>query len=109
MWRLSREGLATQANRKARTLEKEATCQVCGIEEESGYHAVVHCTQAKALRWELHLHWSLPDERKFDYTGPDWLLHLLDTTEPEERNNIMLMLWRAWHHRNNIMHGKGKC
>jgi hypothetical protein len=109
-WRLSQEGLATQANRKAQKLENKATCQVCGKEEESGYHAVVRCTQATALQQEMRQHWILLDERKFEYTGPDWILHLLNTTESKERNNIILLLWRrAWHHRNDIMHGKGKC
>jgi hypothetical protein len=51
----------------------------------------------------------LPDESKFEYRGPDWILHLLGTAETDERNNIMLLLWRAWHHRNDIMYGKGKC
>jgi hypothetical protein len=32
-WRLSQEGLATQTNKKARTLE-EAICQVCGREDD---------------------------------------------------------------------------
>jgi hypothetical protein len=41
-WKLSQEGLATQCNRKKRTLTTEATCQICGREEESGYHAVIH-------------------------------------------------------------------
>jgi hypothetical protein len=29
-WRLAQEGLATQSNRKQRTLAEKATCQVCG-------------------------------------------------------------------------------
>jgi hypothetical protein len=52
-WRLSQEGLATQTNRKSRGLEREATCQVCGTEDEFGYHAVVCCSMEVALRHEL--------------------------------------------------------
>jgi hypothetical protein len=107
-WRLSHEGLATQTNRRTRKLEKDAVCQVCGREEESGYHAVVRCSQAIALRREMRKHWVLPDEHRFEYTGPDWLLHLLGMVSKDEKNNTMFLLWRAWFLRNDIMHGKGK-
>jgi hypothetical protein len=29
--------------------------------------------------------WSLPEERRLDYTRPDWLLHLVDLVDDEER------------------------
>jgi hypothetical protein len=105
-WRLSQEALATQTNRKARTLEKEAACQVCGKEDESGYHAVVQCSQTSALRREMRKHWVLPEESMFMFSGPDWLLHLLGAVGHDERNYTLLVLSRAWHHRNDIMHGK---
>jgi hypothetical protein len=94
-WRLSQEALATQTNRKARKPEREATCQVCGREDESGYHAVVRCPQAAALHDAMREHWMLPEENMFSYSGPEWLLHLLGTVRPEERNNALLVLWRA--------------
>jgi hypothetical protein len=106
-WRLAREGLATQTNRKCRGLEREALCQICGSEDESGYHAVVRCSRATALRYELRNIWHLPEERRFSYTGPDWLLHLLASLDKDTRDKTMLILWRAWHHRHNIMHGNG--
>jgi NMD protein affecting ribosome stability and mRNA decay len=70
-WRLSQDGLATQANRKQRTLMREATCQICGREDESGYHAVVLCTKAAGLRYEMRKICLLLDELQFRYTGPD--------------------------------------
>jgi hypothetical protein len=70
-WRLSHEGLATQAKRKRRTLTREATCQICEREEESGHHAVVPCTKAAGLRHEMRKVWSLPNEEQFHYSGPD--------------------------------------
>lgn len=33
-WRLSMDGVATQLNRKRRTLVKFGTCQICGVEDE---------------------------------------------------------------------------
>jgi hypothetical protein len=94
-WRLSPEALATQTNRKARKPEREATCQVCGREDESGYHAVVRCPQAAALHDAMREHWMLPEENMFSYSGPECLLHLLGTVRPEERNNTLRVLWRA--------------
>jgi hypothetical protein len=72
-WRLSRDGLATQENRRRRTLES----QVCGMEDKTGFHATVRCTKAAALRRELRKFWPLPKEAQFRDTGPDWLLHVL--------------------------------
>jgi hypothetical protein len=63
---------------------------------------------AAALRHELRNIWRLPDERRFGYTGPDWLLHLLATVDKDARDKTMLLLWCAWHHRNNIKHGNGR-
>jgi hypothetical protein len=48
------------------------------------------------------------DEGWFSYTGADWLLHLLCSLDDNGRDKTLLLLWRAWHHRNNVMHGKGR-
>jgi hypothetical protein len=101
------EGLATQENRKRRTLVRNATCAICGQEDESGYHARVRCTKARVLRLELGKHWSIPLEAKFVYTGPDWLLILLSQHNADVKAKILLMLWRAWHLRNDMVHGQG--
>jgi hypothetical protein len=75
-WKLSQEGLATHCNRKRRTLSADATWQICGTEEESGYHAVIRCTGAVALHHEIRSHWLLPEQQQFRYTGPEWFLPL---------------------------------
>jgi hypothetical protein len=106
-WKLSQEGLATQENRKRRTLAKEARCTICGREDESGYHAVLRCTKARALRLELRKQWVLPDESKLRYTGPEWLLVLLSQLNEGLKAKLLLMLWRAWYLRNDSVHGEG--
>jgi hypothetical protein len=53
--------------------------------------------------------WSLPEEYDFRYTGPDWLLILLSNASKESHPLILMLLWRAWHLRNNIIHEDGKC
>jgi hypothetical protein len=106
-WRLSQEGLATQENRKRRTLVENARCTICGWEDESGYHATIRCTKAWALRLELRKHWMLPEEAKFTHTGPDWLQILLTQQKADMKAKILLMLWRARHLRNDTVHGPG--
>jgi hypothetical protein len=107
-WRLSQDSLATQTNRKTQTLEKDAICQLCGMEEESSYHAVVRCMKAVALQHEICKHWSLSGELQFRYSGPDWLPQLLSLEDKETRGQILLLLWRVWHLRNEVTHGQGK-
>jgi hypothetical protein len=105
-WRLAQEGLATQLNRKQRTLEKSGRCQISGIEDESGYHAVVRCTKTAALRQEMRKHWLLPHEQKFQWSGLEWLLLLLSSVNNNTRARILRLMWRAWHLRNDNIHGK---
>jgi hypothetical protein len=106
-WRLSQEGLATQYNRRQQKLTRHATCQICGEGDENGHHAVVNCTKARALRYEMRAAWSLPDEKQFQFRGPDWLLLLLDSVGRATGAHILLLFWRAWHLRNDSVHGKG--
>jgi ribonuclease HI len=81
-----------------------STCTICGTDEEDSFHATVACTKAKALRE----HWNLPPESMFQYTGKDWLLILLSSSSQRQRIQSLLLLWRAWHLRCDIIHGKGE-
>jgi hypothetical protein len=49
-WRLATDSLAVQVNRSRRLPKVLPTCSICGMEEETGYHATMNCTRAKALR-----------------------------------------------------------
>lgn len=107
-WRLARDGLATLCNRRKRKLEPRATCQICGTEEEDGFHADITCTRAKALRDELRASWRLPEESMLVNSGPDWLLMILQGVPGDDGAQFLLLLWRAWHLRNDCIFGKGK-
>jgi hypothetical protein len=48
---------------------------------EDSFHAIVECTKAKALRFEMRKHWDLPREEDMVKTCEDWLLILLDKTK----------------------------
>jgi hypothetical protein len=58
-------------------------------------------------RMELRKHWLLPDESKLSYTGLDWLLILLNQLEGYLKAKVLFLLWRAWHLRNDMVHGQG--
>ena len=79
IWKLARNGLGVQSNRMRQHLIPYATCSICGMEPENGHHAMVHCTFASSLRHALRRSWSLPDDPAFMYTGPDWILALLNS------------------------------
>lgn len=106
-WRLAVERLPTQHNKQKRNIVPSARCEVCGAPREDGFHATVVCTKAKALRDELRAFWPIPPEDKFVRQGPDWLLLLLDTLDMRNKAQMLLMLWRAWHLRNNSVHDTG--
>lgn len=95
-WKLARNVLPTRHSKYTRRMEREAVCNLCGLASETSYHATVKCPQAYNLRQAMRTHWRLPDESFFEYTGPDWLLVLLDRCLPEQRDLIKLIFWRAW-------------
>lgn len=106
-WRLALDRLATQHNKHRRKIVPYPGCTICGHPVEDGFHATVACSKARALRFELRQVWSLPGEELFAHSGPDWLLLLLDRVDKNNRGTILLMLWRAWYLRNNVVHDKG--
>jgi hypothetical protein len=106
-WRVARDNLATKRNKMRRSLETDGMCNICGREEEDSFHATVNCTKARALRYEMRKHWSLPPEHNFAYSGPEWLQNLLLNSSQSQRSKVLMLLWRSWHLRNDIVHGKG--
>ncbi|KAK1647134.1 hypothetical protein QYE76_064939 [Lolium multiflorum] len=85
--------------------------QTASVQESSNpkdaFHATVTCSKARALRQEMRKCWSLPPENEFRYTGRDWLQLLLDPLDDITRARVLLVLWRAWHLRNDVIHHKG--
>jgi hypothetical protein len=83
-------------------------CTICGNGIESGHHAVVQCTKSNALWHEMRSSWRLPEGSLLRYTGPDWLPLLLGRLSKEEKARSLLVMWRAWHMRNDIIFGAGQ-
>jgi ribonuclease HI len=107
-WKTATSTLSVMSNLHHRIQTISPICPICGNEEEDGHHALVRCTIARALRVELRVPWQLPPEEAFAYTGSEWLLILLQNLPGELRSKVLFLLWRVWHHRNNIIHGDGK-
>jgi hypothetical protein len=107
-WRAASDNLATKKNKFRRTLELDSTCNICGREEEDSFHATVNCTKARALRWAMRTHWDLPPEHCFYKTGPEWLQQLMANCGEIQRSRILMILWRSWHLRCDVTHGRGE-
>jgi ribonuclease HI len=106
-WKLATNSLAVQVNRSRRLPNVLPICTICGMEEETGFHATMRCTRAVELRQALANSWKLPTEPELINTGDDWVLVSLDKLSADMRVKMMFIWWRAWHHRNDIIFGKG--
>jgi hypothetical protein len=84
------------------------TCNICGTEAETEYHAVMSCPKARALRLAMREFWQIPKEEELFYTGHDWVLNILANHEEDTRSQLLFIWWRAWHLRNNSIFGDGK-
>jgi hypothetical protein len=107
-WKAATSTLAVRTALHRRISTVDPTCAICGRGKEDAYHALVSCTLARALRDGMRSHWELPPESVFKDTGKEWLLHLLANTPVHSRDRVIFLLWRVWHHHNNVVHGDGK-
>lgn len=107
-WRVAMNTLATKMNKCKRTIVTDNTCDICENLDEDEHHAVIVCTKSKALRHAMREHWKLPKENELWYTGEDWLQGILNSCDADGRNKLLLMLWRSWFLRDNIVHSNRK-
>ena len=69
-WKAATSALATFKCMQYRHLRTRATCPLCGVEDESSFHALVACKEAVQL-WEgMRRIWLIPsNERLVKYWG----------------------------------------
>jgi hypothetical protein len=91
-WKAATASLAVRSGLHRRMPNFDPICAICGAEVEDGHHALVRCTLARALREELRVHWHLPQEEAFIYTGKEWLLHLLENIPKQMQAKVIFML-----------------
>jgi hypothetical protein len=87
-------------------MENSNICVLCGVECEDNYHAFCRCPLAINLWHVMSEVWELPDPLTIPNVGSEWVLHLLHGKTELERLRIMMLLWRIWHVRNEVVHHK---
>jgi hypothetical protein len=102
IWRICRNGLATQKNMVSRRMATTSLCQICGWENEDTFHIFVRCPQDRALWLAMKEDWELPEDDLLQPTGKEWLLQVLTTIPEPQRGRTMLVLWRIWHNHNEM-------
>jgi ribonuclease HI len=105
-WKLATNALATWDNKHKRNMETSNICVLCGVECEDNYHAFCRCPLAINLWHVMSEVWELPDPLTIPNVGSEWVLHLLHGKTELERLRIMMLLWRIWHVRNEVVHHK---
>jgi hypothetical protein len=104
IWKIVNNGLPTRVNKKYRHLEQEDICELCGLQAEDAYHAVIRCPHAAALRLAMRDHCSLPPEQDLIWSGPEWLLQIVLNYPMEVLASFFLLIWHIWNIRNKIKH-----
>ena len=105
-WKVASNILATEVNMKTRHMTHDATCRICGREDEDTFHALVRCTHARLL-WEVMREvWDLPRDDMVRPDGHEWLLQILARQTETQRSLLLMLLWRIWHVHNELTHNK---
>jgi hypothetical protein len=102
-WRAATSTLAVRSGLNRRMPKVDNMCTICGMAAKDEHHALVTCTLARALRGGMRQFRELPM-----FKGTEWLFVLLSNSSQNARPMIIFLLWRVWHHRNNVVHGDGR-
>lgn len=105
-WRLATNCLPTWCNKQERNLEVVATCPVCGCADEDTFHAFCSCINARRLWHAMAAVWDLPEISSTLPSGEEWFIQLAGSLEESTRVGLMMLLWRMWYVRNEIIHAK---
>lgn len=105
-WRLATDSLPTWQRKHRICLETVSICPVCGVEEEDNYHPFIRCQLARDLYLAMAKVWQLPDLHTILNNGKEWLLHVLSPLNEVGRLMVLLIFWRSWFVRNELVHNK---
>ena len=81
-------------------------CALCGMEREDTFHALCRCPLARSLWMAMESVWSMPKLESISNTGPEWIIHLPDNCNVDQRLPVIMTLWRNWYVRNEVYHEK---
>jgi hypothetical protein len=51
-------------------------------------------------------HWTLPSTNELNFSGPEWLLQMLQRFDAHQGSLVVLICWRIWFVRNEMVHNK---
>jgi hypothetical protein len=104
VWKMIKNGLPTNANRRYRHITVDASCELCSEWNEDCYHTMMGCPHAVPLREVMREVWCMPSEEMLRDTGPEWFLAVLESTSKEEVSvsHLAMVLWRSWMVRNKV-------
>ena len=87
-------------------LETTNVCSVCGVDTEDNFHPFVRCQLGRDLYLRMAKVWRLPQLQSIVNCGREWLLQVLAPMSDIERCMILLVFWRSWYIRNEVVHHK---
>ena len=98
IWRAAKNVLPTAINLISKRVEITSTCAVCSANEESVLHALIECSFAKSCGFSSPV----------GFVGCcgsflGWLEHIFTRCSREDCNIAMMICWRIWIHRNDII------
>lgn len=105
-WKIVSGVLPTQQCKMLRHISTSSTCQLCGLEEEGTYHALIACIHAREVWLNMRTRWPLPPDDLLVDNGREWLMHLLYRCSDDVPDMIIMLVWRIWQLRNDQTHGK---
>lgn len=104
-WRVIKNFLPTSAELKRRHVSEEACYPMCGISEESLFHAFIHRDHARLFWKEAASFFDLKLPRLHPLT---WKQDLLDASfvKKEYAAVAISVMWAIWKNRNKYSHGE---
>lgn len=105
-WKVVSGAPATNACKKYRHISTWDGCPLCGREKETSFHALVSCEHARGVWTQMCTMWRLPHQELLQDTGKDSLLNILANCDDSMHDCTIMLLWRMWSLRSDLVHGK---
>ena len=73
---------------------------------KDSFHTVVSCPATDTIWDAMGEVWSIPVKESIVNTRGQWLFDLLVTLSKKERARVVMIVWRIWQMRNDMLHEK---
>ena len=75
---------------------------LCGIEDESSFHALVSCSHARNIWEHMCVIWPLPRDVLLVDSENDWLLNVLMNCTATMQEMVITLIWCIWQLQNDL-------